>query len=352
MAPNILRLFGFGFEGLEVPPDIRALLARGLGAVVLFKRNLASLEQICGLSADLHRSGAAPVLVGVDQEGGRVVRLPEPFFAPPAAAMLGRLDDPALTAEVARTVGRELLASGINWNLAPVLDIHTNPANPVIGDRAYGSDAALVARMALAALRGFEEAGVLSTGKHFPGHGDTALDSHLGLPRSEQSAARWRAVEFVPFAAAIHAGVPSIMVAHLQCPALDANAPTSLSRPVIAEVLRNELGFTGMVVSDDMEMGAIAANFDIGEAAVRFLEAGGDLILICRNSTFQHSAIATVEAAVRSGRIPESRVRESEERIAEARRSTKSIGQIELESMRKIVGAEKRSLLGRIHKTV
>jgi beta-N-acetylhexosaminidase len=350
MRLNVLRLFGFGFDGVEVPADIRALLARGLGAVILFKRNLVSLEQVCRLTADLRRAASDPLLIGVDQEGGRVIRLPAPFLAPPAAAILGRLEDPELTADVARAVGRELLAAGMNWNLAPVLDVHTNPANPIIGDRAFGSDPDRVTRMGLAALRGFASAGVLATAKHFPGHGDTVTDSHLTLPQSSQSASRWRTVEFLPFLAAIKAGVPSIMVAHLQCPALDALVPTSLSRIVISDVLRSELGFKGAVVSDDMEMGAIAAKFDIGEAAVRFLEAGGDLILVCRNSALQQAAVAGVESALRSGRISEARIQESEQRITAAQATARTPEGVDVELARKIVGMAGAELLPEIQR--
>ncbi len=279
--------------------------------MILFKRNLRDLEQVCALTAEVHRQAGAPLLVGVDQEGGRVVRLPAPFLAPPAAAVLGAIDDPDLTRSVARAMGQELRAAGFTWNLAPVLDVHTNPGNPVIGDRAFSHEPDRVARMGLAAFRGFEDVGILTTGKHFPGHGETAADSHLALPESPQTGDRWRMVEFPPFRAAIQAGMPSILVAHLACPALDPAAPSSLSRIVTTDILRTELGFDGVVVSDDLEMGAIIAGFDIGEAAVRFLEAGGDLTLICRNADPQRLAIAAVEAAVRSGRLSSARLQAS-----------------------------------------
>jgi beta-N-acetylhexosaminidase len=316
---NLLPLFCFGFEGADLPDEFRGLLDQGLGGVILFKRNLRDLEQICALTASLHRHAPAPLLVGVDQEGGRVVRLPAPFLAPPPAAVLGRIGDPGLTQEIARAMGTELHAAGFNWNLTPVLDVHTNAGNPIIGDRAFSHDPRCVVRMGLASFRGFQEAGILTTGKHFPGHGETAADSHFTLPESSQTAERWRAVEFVPFREAIRAGVPSILVAHLVCPALDPNVPSSLSRVIITDILRGELGFDGVVVSDDMEMGAIISRFDIGEAAVRFMEAGGDLILVCKDADRQHEALAAVEFAVRSGRLSERRVDASLERLARFR---------------------------------
>jgi beta-N-acetylhexosaminidase len=256
-----------------------------------------------------------PLLVGVDQEGGRVVRLPPPFLTPPPAAVLGAIDDPDLTRTVARAMGQELRAAGFNWNLAPVLDVHTNPRNPIIGDRAFSHDPDRVARMGLAVFRGFDEVGILATAKHFPGHGETAADSHLTLPESLQTAARWRLVEFAPFRAAIQAGIPSILVAHMVCPALDPETASSLSRIVTTDILRTELGFNGVVVSDDLEMGAIAATCNIGEAAVRFLEAGGDLVLICRNADRQREALDAVEIALQSGRLPATRLRASLDRL-------------------------------------
>ncbi len=318
--PPIPGLFCVGFDGPDLPEDLRPLLAADLGGAILFRRNLQSLEQIWRLTRDLHAAASVPLLVGVDQEGGRVTRLPAPFLAPPAAAALGDRDDPELTAALARAVGRELGAVGFTWNLAPVLDINTNPACPVIGDRAFGSDPDRVTHHGLAVIRGLTEVGILPTAKHFPGHGETSTDSHLTLPQSLQPGPRWRAVEFVPFRRAILAGVPMIMVAHLACPALDPESPSSLSRTIITDILRGELGFNGVVVSDDLEMDAIAARFDIGEAAVRFLEAGGDLILICQRSDRQRAALQAVESAVRGGRLSETRVEASLNRLAALRR--------------------------------
>jgi beta-N-acetylhexosaminidase len=202
----------------------------------------------------------------------------------------------------------------------------------------------------LAAFRGFEAAGVLATGKHFPGHGETAADSHATLPESPQTAARWRAVEFVPFQEVIRAGVPGILVAHLNCPALDPRAPSSLSRRIIADILRGDLRFDGVVVSDDMEMGAIINRFDIGEAAVRFLEAGGDLILICRDPARQRRGVAAVESALQSGRLSLRRVEASLDRLARFRdRIPRQSSVASVENARAVVGTdERRALLARI----
>jgi len=343
----ILSLFCFGFDGITLPDHLRPLLESGLGGAILFGRNLQALPQICRLTSALHAAADLPLLVGVDQEGGRVTRLPAPFLVPPAAATLGAIDDAALTRDLARAVGRELNAAGFTWNLAPVLDVRTNLRNPIIGDRAFSHDPNCVARQGAAAIQGLADAGILATAKHFPGHGETVADSHLTLPESPQSSARWRAVEFVPFRRAIREGVPAVMVAHLLCPALDPETPSSLSRRIITGILREELGYDGVVVSDDLEMEAIAARLDLGEAAVRFLEAGGDLILICRDHARQRAAMAAVEAAVKGGRLSEVRLAASLERMArlrqwlEARRSP-----VDVEAAQAIVGnAEHQRLL-------
>jgi beta-N-acetylhexosaminidase len=342
----IPALFCLGFHGLQVPDHLRSLLEADLGGVILFRRNLQDLEQICHLTADLHAAAASPLLVGVDQEGGRVVRLPAPFLAPPPAASLGALDDPGLTRDLNRAMGRELFAAGFTWNLAPVLDVRTNPTNPVIGDRAFSHDPDCVARLGAAAIQGLSEAGVLATAKHFPGHGDTVADSHLTLPECPLPFPRWRAVEFVPFRWAIRAGVPLVLAAHLLCPALDPEAPSSLSRRIITGILREELGYDGVVVSDDLEMEAIAARFDLGEAAVRFLEAGGDLVLICHDAARQREAMAAVEAAVKARRLSEARLATSLHRIARLReRLAPRRATVDAEAARAIVGAPEHQRL-------
>lgn len=348
-ARDLLPLFCFGFDGTEPPDHIRAYLGEGLGGIILFKRNLHDLEQICALVASLRKHAAGSVLVGADQEGGRVVRLPPPFLTPPAAAVLGRIDDPGLARDVARAVGQELRAAGLNWNLTPVLDVHTNPENPVIGDRAFSHDPSRVARLALATMRGFEDAGILTTGKHFPGHGDTTTDSHLTLPESLQSKDRWNTVEFLPFREAIRAGVPSILVAHLNCPALDPAAPSSLSRIIVTDILRGELGFDGVVVSDDLEMQAIMARFDVGEASIRFLEAGGDLILICRDPDLQRRALIGVESAVRGGRLSPRQIHAALDRLATFRARFSPSPALTGEAARTVVGSEAhQALLARV----
>jgi beta-N-acetylhexosaminidase len=275
-----------GFDGTDLPPDISALLARGdLAGIVLFKRNVEDVEQVAALLAEARRacpSGRSPI-VAVDQEGGRVARLKEPLAVLPPMRDVGAADDAGLTEAIGALVGRELQALGFSLDFAPVLDVDTNPASPVIGDRSFGGDAAIVERHGLAFARGLLSGGVLPCAKHFPGHGDAAIDSHLGLPRVERDSRRLRRVEMAPFAAYAAARLGPIMTAHVVYPALDPEAPATASRAILADELRGRLGFAGAVITDDLEMGAISQSWGAPEAAVRALRAGADGLLVCRS---------------------------------------------------------------------
>lgn len=317
------QLIVTGLEGTSLSPTERDALARAhVGGVIYFRRNIprttdgaVDVPALAALSAAVVEAfassagvdggderepvGAAPI-VAVDQEGGRVARLGAPFLRLPPMATLGALGDPALITDVARAQARELAAVGITMNFAPVLDVHSRPENPVIGDRAFGTDAVRATEAALAFARGTADRGVLSCGKHFPGHGDTTTDSHLELPRVEHPRARLDAVELAPFCAAIRAGLPSLMTAHVVYDALDPGVPATLSRRIATDLLRNELGYGGVLVSDDLEMKAIAASMGADEAAVRAIEAGCDLLLVCtRRGARERAHAALVERAER-----------------------------------------------------
>jgi beta-N-acetylhexosaminidase len=272
-----------GIPARELPDELRDLAGRGaLGGVILFKRNLGSLGEVASLVDRLHDAcpaSEAP-LVAIDQEGGRVARLGAPLVALPPMRVLGEIDDPDLTRRAARVLGAQLRALGIGVDFAPVLDVDTNPANPVIGDRAFGRDAAIVARHAIAFAEGLAESGVIACGKHFPGHGDTDLDSHLALPRIAHPRERLERVELAPFRAA-RGKVPTIMTAHVVFDAIDPTVPATLSRPVIEGVLRGELGYDGVIVSDDLEMKAVADRWGVAPSAVLAIAAGCDALLIC-----------------------------------------------------------------------
>jgi beta-N-acetylhexosaminidase len=291
-----------------------------LGGVTLFKRNIEAPEQVAELSYDLQAlSMELPLWVAVDQEGGRVARLHAPFTTWPPMATLGRAGDEKLAYRFASALAVELKAVGITLDYAPVLDIHTNPANPIIGDRALGEDAGMVARLGAAIVRGLQEHGVAACGKHFPGHGDTSTDSHLALPIVEHPPDRIRRVECVPFREAIRNDVAFMMTAHILVPALDEQNPATLSRTIVQGLLREELGFSGVILSDDLEMKAIAAAMSIPEAAVRAIAAGCDGVLVCRagssdpvqDAELQGLVLEALVHAVEDGRIPHKRAEDA-----------------------------------------
>jgi beta-N-acetylhexosaminidase len=298
--------FMVGFEGLTPSAEIQALLREfGVGGVILFARNVDGPEQVAELVRELQEIARAagqeqPLLVAVDQEGGRVQRLKAPWTVWPPLRALGRLGSEATARRVGAALAAELSACGIRCDFAPVVDVDTNPANPVIGDRSFGDDPELVGRLGAAMIQGLQDGGVAACAKHFPGHGDTSLDSHLALPVVEQPRSRLDEVELRPFRKAIEAGVASVMTAHVLMPELDAGLPATLSRKVVSGLLRGELGFAGVVVSDDLEMKAVADRWGLDEAAVLAVRAGCDILPVCKSPDAQVQAIEAVIRALES----------------------------------------------------
>jgi len=310
------------FPGCDLPVELRALAREfDLGGVILFSRNIESPEQVIEVSAEAEGLGAGqPLWVSVDQEGGRVARLRTPFTVWPPMATLGRAGSDTLAARFATALAAELSAVGVTLDYAPVLDIHTNPRNPVIGDRALAETAADVARLGRAVIRALQDAGVAACGKHFPGHGDTSTDSHHELPIVEHPPDRLRAVEFEPFRAAIDEGVAFIMTAHVLVPALDDQRPATLSRRIVHTLLRDELGFGGVILSDDLEMKAVSARYTVADAAVAAIQAGCDGLLICSgNVDAQAQALEALVKAVETGEIPQARLDDAERRLRRAK---------------------------------
>src|SRR5262245_31986569 len=267
-----------GFDGQALPVELRALAREfGLGGVILFARNISEPEQVAELCYDASRLvPELPLWVSVDQEGGRVARLKAPFTEWPPMATLGRSGNVALAERFGRALASELKAIGITLDYAPVLDVHTNPQNPVIGDRALAEKPELVGQLGAAIIRALQAEGIAACGKHFPGHGDTSTDSHAELPLVEHPVERLRQVEFLPFRAAIEVQVASIMTAHVLLPALDEERPATLSRRIVSGLLRDELGFEGLILTDDLEMKAVSAQYTIPAAAVMAIDAGCD----------------------------------------------------------------------------
>jgi beta-N-acetylhexosaminidase len=308
---RIGQLLIAGFDGPQLPVELKAIVREfGLGGVILFARNIAEPEQVAELCGEASRLVSdLPLWVSVDQEGGRVARLKNPFTEWPPMATLGRSGDVALAERFARALASELKAVGFTMDYAPVLDVRTNANNPVIGDRSLADRAEEVARLGNAIICALQEEGIAACGKHFPGHGDTSADSHHELPLVEHALERLRAVELVPFRAAIDAQVATIMTAHIFMPALDDVRPASLSRRIITGLLREELGYEGVILSDDLEMKAIANAYSVPDAAVMAIDAGCDGVLICSGDhSTQAAALEALVHAVEDDRLPLSRV--------------------------------------------
>ncbi|GII55165.1 hydrolase [Planotetraspora thailandica] len=307
-----------GFVGTTAPNWVRRRLADGLAGVVLFSRNVDTPAQLAELTARL-RAEKADILIGIDEEAGEVTRLEaRTGSSRPGNYALGVVDDEALTEQVAADVGHDLRAAGINIDFAPAADVNSNPDNPVIGLRAFGADPGLVARHTSAWIRGLQGAGVAACAKHFPGHGDTSVDSHHGIPRVTASAEKLAAVELAPFRAAIAEGVRSIMTGHLLVTAYDAELPATLSPRILTGLLRDELGFDGLIVTDGIEMTAVSGPYGLGGASALAVAAGADAICVggenAGEDAVEHIRDAIADA-VAEGRLAEDRLADAAARV-------------------------------------
>ncbi|MET3543865.1 beta-N-acetylhexosaminidase [Paenibacillus favisporus] len=313
LEQKIGQMFICGFHAQEPDEQIRRLIEEyHVGGVIYFRRNIGEPEQVAAMSSSLQemaaKQGKLPLWIAIDQEGGMVARIDHRRVSRiPGNMSLGATGNPDFTYRVSAISAQELHALGINMNFAPVLDVNNNPRNPVIGVRSFGEDPEQVAEHGSAAIRAYQEHGVSVAAKHFPGHGDTSVDSHLGLASVEHGMERLREVELKPFVRAIRDGVDVIMTAHVVFPAIEKEAvPATLSKAVLTGLLRDQLGYEGVIVTDCLEMHAIAKHFGVGEGAVLAVEAGADIVLVSHTLQDQIEAVEAVMAAVRSGRIPES----------------------------------------------
>ena len=315
---KIGQLFMVGFTGTSVTADLASFIKEYKpGGVILFSRNLESVEQIVELTNDLQRcSPHSPLLIAVDQEGGRVSRLPKGFTIFPPCDVLGRCNSTELAYAAAATIAKELRAVGINMNMAPVLDVNSNPDNPVIGDRAFGSTPELVSELGWVTAAGLQDHQIVACGKHFPGHGDTNADSHKELPIVEVPRERLEMIELPPFRHAVAKGVATIMTAHVLYPSFDEKLPATLSPTIITTLLRHDMGYDGLVFTDDLEMRAIIDHYGIEDAAVRAIFAGCDVLLICKDRGREVAAFTAIEQAVASEIISIQRLDQSAARIA------------------------------------
>lgn len=335
------RLCLVDFPGPEPSPVLDRMIAEWhIGGVVLFRKNVTSPGQVAGLTASLQRTaldaGGPPLWVAIDHEGGAVDRFAADAVAPPSAAplrregavahpsitslpsamALGAAGDPALARDAGAVAGHELRALGIHLNFAPVMDVNCNPANPVIGARAFGEAPALVELMGLAYVEGLQSAGVAAAAKHFPGHGDVTVDSHLALPLVPHDLARLDAVELRPFAAAVRGGVAAVMSAHIVYPALDpSGVPATMSAPILTGILRRRWGYRGIVCSDSLSMRAIADHYSIGDAAVAAVLAGCDLLLALGPEALQAEVVERLARAIETGEVPQARIADAVGRL-------------------------------------
>jgi beta-N-acetylhexosaminidase len=327
LTRDALTVLQPGFPGTTAPDWLLRRLGEGLASVGLFGRNIASPEQLSSLTAQL-RSERDDVLVAIDEEGGDVTRLEVRTGSSfPGNHALGAVDDVDLTRAVAHELGRRLAACGVNLNWAPSADVNSNPSNPVIGVRSFGADPELVARHTAAYVTGLQAAGVAACTKHFPGHGDTAVDSHHALPRIDAESSVLERRELLPFRAAIAAGTRAVMSAHILVPTLDPDHPATLSLRILTDLLRGQLGYDGLIVTDGMEMQAIAATYGIERGSVLAIAAGADAICVggglADDETVRRLRDALV-GAVRAGELPEERLAEAAERVRELARWTAS----------------------------
>jgi beta-N-acetylhexosaminidase len=316
---QVLAHFLVGFEGTTLTGELQELLARGLAGVALYRRNWTDVESLCKLTAEIRAAAGRPVLIGIDQEGGTKFSLPAPFTEWPSPAELGCLDDPAVVERVAIAIAKELRAAGVNLNFAPMLDLHVHSESPVTKIRSYGGKPDRVGTLGAAVIRGLREGGVLACAKHFPGHGDALLDPHEDLPVFRGTMQRLDAMELVPFAAAIRQGVSLIMTAHILLPEIEPGRPASLSRKLIHEILRERMRFNGLVLADDLGMGAIRKRFGVGDAAIRAIQAGSDVVMLCHDWSVVRPAIDAMAEARARRDLDESEWQASLGRIERAR---------------------------------
>ncbi|MBS3681415.1 beta-N-acetylhexosaminidase [Ornithinibacillus massiliensis] len=307
-----------GIEGTTPEPEtIRLIENYKVGGIIFFRKNLTSYSQSLQLVNGIKRVNSVnpiPLFLSVDQEGGRVTRLPG-LEELPTNKEIGLRNDPKLSYQIGSILAEALHAFGMNMNYAPVIDVNSNPKNPVIGDRSFGDNPSLVSTLGIQTMKGMEANDIIPVVKHFPGHGDTSVDSHLELPQIDKSLEALHELELIPFIDAIDEGADVVMVAHILFPLLDSEFPSSMSKAIMTDLLREELHFDGVIVTDDMNMDAIVNHYEPGEAAVQSVKAGSDVILISKEYDDIVRSIEAIKSAVEKGEISEERINESVQRI-------------------------------------
>lgn len=308
-----------GVEGTSIDPTIKDFIQKKyIGGVIFFSRNVSTAQQVLNLTNSIkntNKSNKIPLFISVDEEGGLVSRLPKEFIKLPKNSYIGKIDNPKFSYDIGKSIGKEISALGYNMDFAPVMDINSNPKNPVIGTRSFGNNEKIVSELGVATMKGLQSENIIPVIKHFPGHGDTSVDSHIGLPIVNNGLNRLNNFELVPFKSAINNGADVVMVSHILLSKLDNQYPASLSSKIITNLLRKQLNFKGVIITDDMTMGAISKNYGIGDAAVKSLLAGSDIILVCHEYDNVTKVLDSIKLAVKDNVISEQRINQSLYRI-------------------------------------
>ncbi|MBY3620649.1 beta-N-acetylhexosaminidase [Acinetobacter sp. CUI P1] len=319
LEEKIGQMLLVGIDGTVLDDQAKRMIAEDkVGGIILYKNNIQDLKGMVSLVNSMKESNngnPAPLFISIDQEGGKVSRMPKEYISFPSNGTVGTRNDADAAEMMGKLLAREVISAGFNMNFAPVLDINSNPDNPVIGDRSFGNSAELVSTLGIAEMKGIESEDVIPVVKHFPGHGDTSVDSHLELPIVNKTAEELAKLEWLPFQAAIKEGTDAVMVAHILFPKLDPDKPASLSSKIIGELLRGEMKYQGIVITDDLTMGAIMKNYDLATAAVDTINAGSDILLIAHGYDNEKRVIESLLDHVKKGKIQETRIDESVYRI-------------------------------------
>lgn len=319
LEEKIGQMVMIGLEGYTLDDDSRKMVEDYyVSGFIIFSKNVEDSAQLLSLINSLKETNSKnriPLFISIDEEGGRVSRIPKEIKKLPTNRKIGQMNNKELSYKIGTILAEELNMFGFNMDFAPVLDINSNPKNPVIGDRAFGAEPDIVSNLGIQTMKGIQSGGVISVIKHFPGHGDTSVDSHVGLPTIGHDLERLKSYEFVPFKEAIDNGADAVMVAHILLSKIDSDYPSSLSKTVITNILREDLGFDGVVVTDDMTMGAISENYEIGNAAIKSINAGSDIVLVAHGFENSIAVIDSIKEAVENETISEERLDDSMYRI-------------------------------------
>lgn len=308
-----------GIDGLSYNKQTQSLIDEyKIGGFILYANNIKNASQTVILLNEMkagNKASRIPLFLSVDQEGGNLARLPKEVLALPSNRKIGKRDDPAFSYEIGQALGKQLNSFGFNMNFAPVLDVDSNPLNPVIGNRSFGADPNVVSRLGLQTMKGLQAESIVPVVKHFPGHGDTSVDSHFNLPVVNKTREELEILELIPFRTSIENGADAVMVAHILLPAINTKSPSSMSSSIITNILRNELGFEGVVLTDDLTMAAITKHHEIGEASVNSVMAGSDIIMVAHDYDKIVTVVKSLKKAIDKGELTEQRIDLSVARI-------------------------------------